>query len=113
MKPVAFLDFIQELETEMRYHANGGTRYRQKTAELSLEVAKRFGRVDVFYNRDQARDIVRNSFPDLPLERIEDVAKMLSVIAQDLRRKQNLPKEILGFIQKRKKKMRLATKEPG
>jgi|HigsolmetaAR206D_1030411.scaffolds.fasta_scaffold00120_4 hypothetical protein len=111
MKPVAFLDFLQELESERQYHANGGTRYRQKTAELSLNVAKRLGRVDAFYNRHQARAIVRNSFPDLPEDRIEDVAKMLSVIAQDLLRKQNLPKEILEYIQKRKTRQ-LTTKEP-
>lgn len=41
---VSFADFLHELQKEWEFHLNGGTSYRQKTAELSLEVARKVGR---------------------------------------------------------------------
>lgn len=82
--------FINELEDEYQYHLNGGTSYRIKTAQLSLEVAKKVGDIAPFLEQETSKETVYNMNPGLDLHRIEDVAKMLRVIAKDI--KNNSPR---------------------
>jgi RIO-like serine/threonine protein kinase len=51
---VSFTEFLHELQKELKFHQNGGTSYRQKTAELSLEVANKVRAVAPFLEREVA-----------------------------------------------------------
>lgn len=91
---LTFTPFVQELQKECDYHANGGTSYRKRSADISLQVAKQVGEVVPFLNRDMAKQHVSNVFPNLDQDRANDVAKMLNVIARELHLQANLPDEI-------------------
>lgn len=63
---------------------NEGTSYRQKTAELSLSLAKQVKDVSVFLNRDVVYRLVSDHVPVEDDYRAQDVAKMLNDILLDL-----------------------------
>lgn len=84
---VTFTEFRSELEREVSYL----TDYRQKTAELSLRVAELVKDVKPFFSLDTALQTVRKVFPKEDRFRLEDVAKMLSVVLNDLLSKATLP----------------------
>ena len=81
---LSFERFVKNLEEEYEYHKHGGTPYRQETVKLSLQVANKIKDVDSFLNTSLARQAVITSYPTLDSYRVDDVAKMLHVIAKDL-----------------------------
>lgn len=99
---VSFADFLHELQKEWKFHLNGGTSYRQKTAELSLEVARKVGDVVPFFKSDVAKQTVSRLLPDLDHHRVEDVAKMLHVIAKDLHLNATLSNEVKTYVQQKR-----------
>lgn len=76
--------FINELTREVAYMKTGGTSYRQKTAELSLNLAKKVKDVSVFLNRSDIDDLVYDHHQPLDDDQAQDVAKMLNVVLLDL-----------------------------
>jgi AraC-like DNA-binding protein len=99
---VSFTEFLHELQKELKFHQNWGTSYRQKTAELSLEVANKVGAVAPFLERDVAKQTVSRLLPDLDRHRLEDVAKMLHVIAKELHMNANLSDEVKAYVQQKR-----------
>ncbi|MEK4221522.1 hypothetical protein N1I86_05530 [Bacillus sp. FSL W8-0116] len=76
--------------------------YRQKTAELSLEVANKVGAVAPFLKREVAKEIVSHSLTRLDRYRLEDVEKMLHVVAKELQMNTNLSDEVKTYVQQKK-----------
>ncbi|GLH64485.1 hypothetical protein [Parageobacillus sp. G301] len=99
---VSFAKFLHELQKEWRFHQQGGTSYRQKTAELSLEVARKVREVAPFLERNVAKQTVSRLLPGLDHHRVEDVAKMLHVIAKELHMNATLSDEVKAYIQQKK-----------
>lgn len=99
---VSFADFLHELQKEWEFHLNGGTSYRQKTAELSLEVARNVRTVVPFLKRDVAKQTVSRLLPGFDNYRVEDVAKMLHVIAKELHMNATLSDEVKDYIQQKR-----------
>jgi len=101
---VDFSEFLYELENELKFHKNGGTSYRHKTAELSLEVAKKVGMLLPFNNLGTAKKLVKNFDNSLDNFRVDDVAKMLNVVAKDLQLKANMSEELSNYVRANRKK---------
>jgi len=99
---VTFPEFRSELEREVFYLNDGGTSYRQKTAELSLKVADLVKDVKPFFSLDTALQTVKNLFPKEDLFRLKDVAKLLSVVLNDLLSKANLSEELKQKLNRRR-----------
>ena len=99
---VSFADFLHELQKEWEFYLNGGTSYRQKTAELSLEVARKVGSVVPFLESEVAKQTVSRLLPDLDRHRVEDVAKMLHVIAKELHLNATLSDEVKAYVQQKR-----------
>lgn len=97
-------EFVDELVKEVAYMKNGGTKYRQRTAELSLSIAKKVHEVNRFLNREDSFKTVSRLLPDEDLERLKDVSKMLNVVAVDLHLKTNRSVEFKELLSKRMKK---------
>lgn len=51
-------ELLIELDNELHYHSNGGTRYRRETTELAIVVANQIHDVTVFFDRKKAYDTV-------------------------------------------------------
>lgn len=98
---ITYINFVHELEKEYEYLRNGGTSYRIKTAEISLEVAKKAGSVLPFLGLESAKESVSTFYDYLDNYRIEDVAKMLNVIAKDLSFNILLSEECKNYIQEK------------
>lgn len=98
---VSFAEFRSELEKEVAYLNDGGTNYRQKTAELSLKVVDLVKDVKPFFSLDSALQTVMGFFPKEDPFRLKDVAKMLSVVLNDLFSKANLSEEFRQKLNKR------------
>jgi hypothetical protein len=99
---VTFTEFRSELEKEVSYLNDGATSYRQKTAELSLRVAELVKDVKPFFSLDTALQTVKNFFPKEDVFRLQDVAKMLSVVLNDLLSKATLPDELKQKLNQRR-----------
>jgi NurA-like 5'-3' nuclease len=110
---VSYTVFLQELQKELVFHLNGGTSYRQKTAELSLEVAHKVGEVTPFFERNVAKQTVSCLLPNLDQQRVEDVAKMLHFIAKELYLNANLPKEVKVYVEQKRQYPKLNNKING
>lgn len=93
---------VGELEKEQRYLGQGGTRYRQTTVQMSLQVAEKTKTLRPFFNRQEAKRVVESVFPHADEHRVNDVAKMLNVVAKELRLKSNLSDEALAYVRKKK-----------
>ncbi|MGX1902734.1 hypothetical protein ACT3HK_15565 [Thermolongibacillus altinsuensis] len=98
---VSFAEFLHELQKEWRFHQQDGTSYRQKTAELSLEVARKAGSVVPFLESEISKQTVSLLLPDLDRYRVEDVAKMLHVIAKELHMNATLSDEVKSYVQQK------------
>jgi signal transduction histidine kinase len=94
-------DFINELTNEVNFMKKGGTTYRRKTAELSLDVAKVVKNVNNFYNRDVAYKTVADILSFEDEYRLEDVAKMLNVVLLDIHSKVNQSDELKTYLVER------------
>lgn len=107
---VPFSAFVEKLQQQYDYLLEGGTSYRQRTAELALEVARKVGNVNPFYDNDDARELVNQLFPELNLHRSEDVAKMLRVVVNRLHLNATLSDEVKAHVKQKmssQKKVRL------
>lgn len=94
--------FIKELQKEVEFHQKESTSYRYSSALLSLEVANKTKDVSLFLSRKRSKEIVSEVFPQLDSEKVEDVAKMLNVIAKELQSHATLPKEISRFLKEKR-----------
>lgn len=84
MSPVEFIKFLDELEKERDFYVKEGIPSKAQIADLSLQVAEKTGDVIPFTDRKRAKQVVLDTFPELPEERVEDVGKMLHVVVRDL-----------------------------
>lgn len=100
---VPFDKFLQELQMEFDYHANGGTSYRKTAAMLGLEVARQIGDTAPFFDLETSRETVLALYPELDTERVEDVSKFLCTIAKDLYFKVSLSDDVKSYIQQKRK----------
>lgn len=83
-KVVTHLEFLKLLEHEYSELKAYGTPYRKETARLALEVAKRHMNPLLFLERENARMAVLQVRLNMDVERLNDVSKMLSVVANVL-----------------------------
>jgi hypothetical protein len=72
----------QELLREQNRMQSGGTSYRQETAQLALMLSHDVKVPESLCNRVEARHFVGSLTKELSEERLEDVAKMLSMAAR-------------------------------
>ena len=101
---ISYQVFLDELARETDWLKNGGTTYRVKTAELSLEVANKTSDIDAFSSRDMVMQLVTMLLPDIDVERAKDVAKMLYTVYSTLELEANIPLDIKQMLFERKKR---------
>jgi hypothetical protein len=99
---VSFAEFLHELQKELKFHQDGGTSYRQQTAKLSLEVARKVGSVVTFLDSEIAKQTVSHLFSGIDCYRVEDVAKMLHTIARELHMNATLYDEVKAYVQQKR-----------
>ena len=51
-----FSALVEKLQKQYDYLFKGGTSYRQRSAELALEIARKVGNVNPFYEKDDVGD---------------------------------------------------------
>lgn|SRR5690625_4478545 len=100
---LTFEKFINRLQQEYKYHADGGTTYRQKTAKLSLEVALAVKNVHPFLDPIECQKLVSSHLPAYDNERKDDVAKMLRVIAKSMYIEMTTPDEVKEYVKSKLK----------
>lgn len=96
-------ELVKELEDELAYHLNGGTTYRQDTTRYSLTIANFLPGTELFFNREQTLEKVKELYPDMDEYRLLDVSKMLNVIVRDLHSKKTLDEETKQFVEEKMK----------
>lgn len=97
-------EFVKELEDELAYHLDGGTSYRQDTTRYSLDIANSLPDTSLIFDREKTYDKVKEFYPDMDEERLQDVSKMLNVIVRDLYSKKNLDEETKRYVEEKMKK---------
>jgi len=90
MTNLTYEEFVQELKSEIKYHSNNGTNYRKTTATLSPKIAKKTEEIDLFFNHNKTLDFVHKHLKTNDMERKQDVARMLVMIARHLNMKHEL-----------------------
>ena len=95
---VPFSDMVEKLQQQNDYLSEGGTSYRQRTAELALKVAREVGDVTPFYNQIKASVVVAQLLPELDIHRKEDVAKMLRVVVNRLHLNATLSNDVKEYV---------------
>lgn len=60
-----------------------------------------------FLDDAQSKQIVSQALPDVDKDRLEDVAKMLHVIARDLQNRTGLSESTKEFLEQKRKKRKL------
>ncbi|MFD2762421.1 hypothetical protein [Lentibacillus juripiscarius] len=100
---VSYRDFLEELQKEANYHEYGGTSYRYKTARLSVDVAKRTGYVDLFFDKNMAGRLVAHLLQKEDWERVSDVTKLLHAVALDLKMNTHLSAEARKYVADKQK----------
>lgn len=98
---------FERLEKQYKSLAEGGTSYRLETARLSLLVANKVMRFEVFLNLKTTRDVVQQLLVDANNERVNDVSKMLYLNAQTQYRKSKETPEFKAAV-----KQRMANRQP-
>lgn len=106
MEEVSFEDFIKELKKEYEYQRNGGTSYRLSSSSLALVTAIETNSVKEFLDKDVAKQTVSYLLPTISNEKVEDVAKLLNIIANDIQYKKNLPNKVREYVQQRREKQK-------
>lgn len=102
-------ELLDELNKELHFLQNGGTSYRQETAELSLKVVSQVQDPAVFRDRLSAFETANRLLGQEDSQRVMDVSKMISVVASDLHRQKKQPLEMKEYVeQKRKNRKPLA-----
>lgn len=100
-------EFIEKLKQNLDYMLAGGTDFRIKTAELSLEIATAVENPDVFSNRQSATEYVKQFLCTEDQERCIDVSESLFHNHRDLYLQKNLSEKIQAELVKRKQKRNL------
>jgi hypothetical protein len=109
-----FTELIYELEREVMYHSGkNSSSYRKLTAQLSLDVALKAGSCSPFFELTSSKEVVSQLMPSLNLERVNDVAKMLSVIAKDLRMRTELSSEAKTYSREKRLRNQIKYKIKG
>ena len=72
----------EELANELHRMQVGGTSYRLETAQLALALSRRVTLPESLRDREEARQYVKSVSMELQDDRVEDVAKMLSMAAR-------------------------------
>lgn len=97
-------ELLRELEKELEYHQGGGTRYRQETTRMAMEVARNQAVKPAQLVRGKSADlVVRSSLRFENEDRKRDVSKMLSVVTRDLLNKKTLPDDVVQFANEKMK----------
>ena len=94
-------ELVKELEDELAYHLDGGTKYRQDTTRYSLAIAKSMPGTDLFFDREQTLAKVKDLHPDMDVDRLQDVSKMLNVIVRDIHSKKNLDEDTKRYVEEK------------
>lgn len=102
----SYVEFYRLLEKQYEYLYNGGTDYRIKTAELSLDVAKKYNQIQPFLDMENAKIEVKKHFPNIDEERLNDVSKMLYANAREVNLKSKQPPEFKKMIREKAMKAR-------
>lgn len=106
-KSVSHSTFVSLLTKEAALMKNHGTTYRQKTAELSLNIAKKEKNPQSFLKRDKAYKVVCSYLTDEPEERLKDVTKYLHFLYLHLYFKDEVTTKVKKEHTKRKKSFQL------
>lgn len=92
----------KELSKDVELLRNGGTKYRQETAELSLKVLENMHTLTPFMNRAKTLEVVSDELKTADLERKKDVAKMLNVTCVQMNTRQNYSTDFKKKLAERK-----------
>lgn len=106
MEEVSFEEFYKELKKEYQYQKDGGTSYRLSSVSLALVTAIETNSVNEFLDIDDAKHMVSNLLPTIPNEKVEDVARLLHMVASDIQRKKNLPNEVQEYVKQMREKQK-------
>ncbi|MET3576112.1 hypothetical protein ACFFIY_03080 [Bhargavaea ullalensis] len=101
-RTMSYSDFLKELDKEKNYLSGKGTAYRQQTVVMAKELANQQNEIDRFLNRDELYRNVKSAFPYADKERVQDVTKMLSVAAGNIRLRAAISDEAAEYIQLKK-----------
>lgn len=93
MSPVEFSKFLDELEKEYHHYVNQGTQEKAQIADISMQVAQKTGDLLPFYDRKKAKQVVMDTFPNLPEDNAEDVGEMLHLVIKDLTKEEVEPEK--------------------
>lgn len=94
--------FLAKLKDGLEYLSDGGTSYRIETAQISLNVAIQAGTILPFILKEDAKSTVLNYFPNLDYERIGDVSKFLTTIANHFKIETFLTEDAKKYFEQRK-----------
>ncbi|EMR06621.1 hypothetical protein C772_01516 [Bhargavaea cecembensis DSE10] len=97
-----YSDFLEALDKEQNYLQNGGTSYRRQTAAMARDLASINDGLAQFLNRQELVRQVRTAYPLADEERIQDVAKMLNVVAKNVYLRSNVSDEAAAYVRSRK-----------
>lgn len=92
--------FLTELEKE-NAEMKLATNYRQKTAEMALDIVKQVRSIDLFETRERAYKTLKQYFTKTDEDRLLDVAKYLNVILTELKKWANLPDHIAALLKEK------------
>ncbi len=106
MEEASFEDFIKELKKEYEYQRNGGASYRLSSSSLALVTAIETNSVKEFLDKDVAKQTVSYLLLTISNEKVEDVAKLLNKIANDIQYKKSLPNEVQEYVQQMREKQK-------
>lgn len=96
-------EFVKELEDELAYHLDGGTSYRQDTTRYSLSIAQSLPDIAILFDREYTVEKVKEFYPNMDEDRLQDVSKMLNVIVRDLHNKKNMDEETKRYVEEKMK----------
>ena len=94
--------FLEALEQEQAYINEGGTSYRRQTAAMARDLASINDGLAQFLNRQELVRQVRTAYPLEDEERIQDVAKVLNVVAKNVYLRADVSDEAAAYVRSRK-----------
>lgn len=103
--PLAFSEFQNVLQSEYAYFEEGS--YRKETTRLALNIALKVRDVNVFLNPENAKSITVTQLKNYDVDRINDVAKMLRILARGIHREKTMTNEVKEYIEEKMKNTKL------
>lgn len=92
---------LRRLKKEYTYQLDGGTKYRQLTASYALDIAKKVGDVEAFLVKENPVQLVKKYKPNLDRHRLNDVSKMLRVLAGRMHYEKAIPERLKEYRKKK------------